>query len=130
MAAATATAVPTGSAFRTGYAAACAASAKADAALALAIRQCDISPEIHKIAIERSPAQYAVALRQIADVVASLPMLREDVQRADAIAAAYAEFACYRCNGTGDYSGPTNATRQGRPYCFTCNGTGDSRTGK
>jgi hypothetical protein len=116
--------VPTGNAYRTGYAAARAASAKADKALATAIKHAKpLTPELHELFLT-IPADYAECLRKMADIVASLPQLREDAARATAIADTYAAVACHRCNGTGDYSGATSAIRQGRPYCFYCNGTG------
>ncbi len=130
MTAATATTVPTGPAFRTGYAAARAASAKAYKALATAIQH--VAPptaEMHDLFLSR-PTAYAECLRKMADIVATLPVLREDATRARTIADEYAQHACHRCHGTGDYSAPTRAFRQGRPYCFACGGTGDSRTGK
>lgn len=68
----------------------------------------------------RYPERYAKAEREVAEIAATLPALRAEVD-------ALAERACHRCLGTGVYGGPTNARRRGVAYCFYCNGTGEAR---
>lgn len=80
--------------------------------------------ELHALFLTR-PAQYAECLRKMADIVATLPALTAAAEQSAAALAALEERACWKCSGTGEYSAPTRAYRQGKPYCFTCNGTGD-----
>jgi hypothetical protein len=82
--------------------------------------------ELHALFLTK-PEGYADCLRKMADIVADLPRLREDAKRALDILSGIEQHACHRCNGTGTYGGPSNATRNGHAYCFYCNGTGDGR---
>lgn len=54
---------------------------------------------------------------EVAVIAATIPALQAEFDRLDAL-------VCGRCNGTGVYSGPSNATRRGVAYCFYCNGVG------
>jgi hypothetical protein len=53
-------------------------------------------------------------------ITRAIPHLRATFDALDA-------RACWKCSGTGVYSGATNARRRGVPYCFTCNGAGHTR---
>ena len=81
------------------------------------------TPEMHALFMQR-PEAYAECLRKMADILATIPSLRESLKSSEAILAELEKVACYRCNGSGRYEGPTNATRKGVPYCFYCDGHG------
>lgn len=95
-------------------------------ALATALKHVEPpTAELHTVFLTK-PEAYAKALHQMADIVTSLPALRAAAKDTlDALSALETD-ACHRCYGTGVYSGPTSAYRQGKPYCFHCNGTGQS----
>lgn len=82
-----------------------------------------LDPELAALLRERRPAEYAECEAKVAAILATIPALQATVDALEA-------QACGRCNGSGDYSGPTNATRRGRPYCFACNGTGQLRSAR
>lgn len=84
---------------------------------------------MHEMA-KRNPIGYAKALRQMADIADTIPTLADTRKAAQDKVDELKPFACYRCDGTGLYAGPTNATRNGRPYCFYCNGTGGQKVGR
>lgn len=85
-----------------------------------------ISAELHELFLTR-PADYAVALHRIADIVASLPALREAARVALDKVAELEKQMCTVCSGTGEYHAPTRALARGRAYCFTCGGDGRSK---
>jgi hypothetical protein len=82
-----------------------------------------VTPEMHALFITK-PDAYADMLRKVADILVTIPTLQASYDSAKKILAELEALACYRCDGSGQYSGPTNATRNGVPYCFYCNGTG------
>ena len=86
-----------------------------------------LNPEVHDLFVTK-PEMYAKCLRQQADIMDTLPVLRAAVTEAEAALAPVEAKACWKCGGTGRYAGPTNATRRGVPYCFKCDGNGT--TGK
>jgi len=74
---------------------------------------------------------YAKCLRAIADIVASLPTLRQAVETTEAnipaFDAAVTELeadACYHCDGSGLYGSYTSHLQGGLPLCWKCGGTG------
>lgn len=85
------------------------------------------TPEVHELFVNRDPSAYAKALRKMADILETIPALRTAAQSALDALSELEKQACHRCNGTGRYSGPTNATRRGVPYCFYCDGHGTKR---
>jgi hypothetical protein len=114
-------------AFATEITAARKADSDARKALTRTIQNCTISPSIQEVAIDRDPIGFAKVYRQVADLMETLPALRARVEETTATLAALEERACYRCDGTGNYSAPTSAYRNGRPYCFKCGGTGEGK---
>lgn len=113
--------------FVNAYAAARKASADADKALATALLHLTPpSADLHALMLTR-PEGYAECLRKMADIAASLPMLREDVQRANTIADELSERACFHCHGTGNYQAPTSYLTRGKPQCWNCGGSGEAR---
>lgn len=115
------------STFAQEYAAARAAETKAAHALTTALKHVEpVSTELHELFLTR-PQSYATALRKTADILESLPALREAAKAALDAVSALAPRACWYCDGTGRYAGPTSALRQGVPYCFRCNGTGEAK---
>lgn len=109
------------------YAAACKASADADAALTKALKDVTLTLEFQQLALAR-PESYAVCLRKIADIVETLPVLRAAVADANRVADALGERACFHCHGTGLYQAPTSYYTQGKPTCWKCSGTGERHT--
>jgi hypothetical protein len=109
------------------YAAARTAETLASKVLRRATANATIDPVIQSLALDRDPAGWAKVLTAAAEAAASLPALRTQAAAAAERVAVLAVHACGRCDGSGQYSGPTNATRRGVPYCFYCNGTGDAR---
>jgi uncharacterized protein HemY len=94
------------------------------AALATALQHVQPpTPDLHKLFLDR-PESYAKALRQMADILDSLPALRDAAAAADEALKPLEEQACWKCHGTGEYAGATNARRRGVPYCFDCDGHG------
>jgi hypothetical protein len=93
-------------------------------ALTQAVKNITIDPAFQAIAIDRDPAGWAKTLRQMADIANTIPALRTAAAEAAAALTPLNAQACWKCEGTGQYSGPTNATRRGVAYCFTCNGRG------
>lgn len=104
--------------------------AASDAREALATARKHVEPpsaDLHALFLTM-PGKYAECLRKMADIVETLPALTQASEQADAAQAALEKLACYKCNGTGVYTAPTRAHRDGKPYCFTCNGTGRGKT--
>jgi hypothetical protein len=75
-----------------------------------------IDPELAATLEKFNPAAYTECLAKMATIRATIPALKAKFDELDA-------RACRRCNGTGEYSGPTSAFRQGKAYCFRCNGS-------
>jgi hypothetical protein len=99
--------------------------AEAGNALALALRQVEpMSPELHQMFVTHKPLEYAECLRKVADILATIPALREALEQAEQALAPLEDAACWKCHGTGQYAGATNARRRGVPYCFDCDGHG------
>lgn len=108
------------------YAAANAAASAARTALETALKHVTPpTPELHQIFLT-TPDLYAEALRKIADILLTLPALRDTVATTAAVVAPLAERACFFCHGTGLYQAPTSHYTQGRPVCWKCGGTGES----
>jgi hypothetical protein len=96
--------------------------------LSKAEARCQLDPTFLAFALDRDPVGVATMLRKVADIAETLPALREARSNAATLLATLAQHACYRCDGTGTYSGATNARRGGHAYCFYCNGSGDARS--
>lgn len=106
------------------YAAARKAGADARAALDTAHKH--LTPptaEMHELFLT-VPGRYAECLRKMADIAESLPALIAAATAAADAETELADQACWYCRGTGEYSAPTSAYRNGKPYCFKCDGTG------
>lgn len=117
-------------AYTTQLATARAAHTTAAHALATALKHVEPpTAELHALFLTR-PESYADCLHKMADIVASLPALRAAAKEALDRLAELEKSACHRCFGTGEYSAPTRAYRQGKPYCFQCNGTGQNATAR
>lgn len=92
-----------------------------------ALKNCTLDAHFQRMALAlKDPTSYATCLRKIAAIVETLPALRQAAAEAAAALAPLEERACRKCHGTGEYSAPTSAYRNGRPYCFKCNGTGET----
>lgn len=81
------------------------------------------TPDMHNLFLTM-PENYAKALRQMAEILETLPALTAAADTAAATLAPLEAQACWKCDGTGQYTAPTRATRHGIPYCFTCDGQG------
>lgn len=82
--------------------------------------------DTHAALLAHDPVRYAQCLRQVADIMEGIPALDAARTAADEALKVLADRACYACHGTGEYSAPTSAFRNGKPYCFKCGGTGES----
>lgn len=92
--------------------------------LTQAIESSTIDADLAALALRRDPAGWAKCLREIADIVDALPALRAAWKDALKTLSPLEAKACTRCNGTGQYNGPSSATRRGVAYCFGCDGRG------
>jgi DnaJ-class molecular chaperone len=55
---------------------------------------------------------------------AELAQLEVDLRGVEENIAIVEPSACHKCQGEGEYFGPTSHYRGGRAVCFTCGGTG------
>lgn len=101
----------TGESFPTAYAA-------AKHELAVALRHTEPLPaELATKLRAFDPEKFAATEQAVAEIAATIPALRAEVNRLD-------KLACHRCDGTGEYAGASRHFRQGMKFCFACNGRG------
>lgn len=121
---------------RTAHRKAITAHTDAKAALAQAIQNCTVRTDLQDMFLERATTtqdnadSYAKCLRAIADIVATLPALKQAVADTEANIQAFADRvteleqdACHYCDGSGLYQAPTSHIQNGLPLCWKCGGT-------
>jgi hypothetical protein len=84
-----------------------------------------LSAELHEQALKH-PETYARCLRQVADIMDTIPGLRAALADAVATVEPLHSRCCHNCHGTGLYQAPTTHLTRGRPVCWTCNGSGEN----